>query len=63
MFGTVWVMNNNCVHKTVFFHQFDMEIDLISIIWKAVEIRVPLLYRDQNLSHKVHISFHPNSPL
>ena len=63
MLGTVDVMNNNCLHKTVFFHQFDMEIDLISIIWKAVEFCILCFYRDQNLSHKVHISFHPNSPL
>ena len=62
MFNTVWGWNNNCLHKTVFFHQLDMQIDLIPIIPQAIELYISLLYRNQNLPHEVHVSFHP-SPL
>ena len=37
MFGTVEVWNNNCLYKAMFFHQLDMQIDLILIVLKTIE--------------------------
>ena len=60
--NTVLGWNNSCFHKASLFHQLDMRIDLIPIIPQAIELYISLLYRNQNLPHEVHVSFHP-SPL
>ena len=46
----------------MFFHQLDMQINLIPIVLQAIELYISLLYRNQNLPHEIHVSFHP-SPL
>ena len=45
----------------MFFHQFYMQINLLLLISKSIEIPVSIftaLYCDQNFSHKIHIPLH-----
>ena len=55
--------NNHSVSETMFFHQFDMQINLLPLIPESIEVQISsftALYFNQNLSHKIHIPFHLN---
>ena len=66
MFRAIIASDNHGINETVFFHQFDMQINLLPLMPKSIEIQISIftsLHSNQNFSHKVHIPFHFESPV